>query len=257
MTETEDFLKTKKTDFYSIDPRLVKVVEGFNTRIDYGDIDELMFSIIENGVRVPLRGYKEGDFYFLTDGHRRLKAVEMAMEGGYDIARIPFITEKKKPIDQRIFDVLLLNDGKQLTSLELGETYKRLILHGYNFTEIAKKIGKTVKHVSDMVSVASSSKDITDAIKDGFISATLVAEVKSKVKDVDKAEQIIKDATAGTDGQKVKVTRKTIEKSLPTILTVTYTNEQVVELLKEQIKACSEKVPENWKNAVLMTEIII
>ena len=32
-----------------VDPKLITLKEGFNVRHDYGDIEELMKSIIENG----------------------------------------------------------------------------------------------------------------------------------------------------------------------------------------------------------------
>ncbi len=251
-----EVLKTTKTDFYNVDPRLIKVVEGFNTRIDYGDLDELKLSIVENGVRVPLRGFKDGEFFYLNDGHRRLKAVQLAISEGHDIARVPFISEKKKSIEQRIFDILLFNDGKQLTPLELGETYHRLVACGYSFTEISVKIGKTVKHVSDMVTVADSSKDVKDMIKDGFVSASLVAEVKGKIKDTDKAEAIIKTAVNKPNGAKSKITKKDIKNELPLDKNETFTLDQVRELLKSQIEACASGLPSSFQDEVLQTPLV-
>jgi len=271
--------KTKRSDLLFIDPRLIKLQEGFNTRTDFGDLEELSLSIIENGVLNPLRGHKDGDNYILTDGERRYRAVFMALNKGIDIARVPFISEKKKSLEERIFDILLFNDGKTLTPLELGETYKRLVSYGYNYTEIAKKIGKTVKHVSDMVTVAGSGKEIKDLMKEGNVSATLVAEVKAKVKDNDEAEEIIKTVselkkeTSGGDKKKEKVTKKDVEDLLPEkpqkeeVKTETeegeveqqqnFTREEVLELLKKQIKACASDLPMNFKLKVTQTKLVI
>jgi len=208
-----------------------------------------------------------------------LNAVMMAITEGADIARVPFISEKKKSMDQRIFDIILFNDGKQLTPLELGETYKRLIDFGYNINEIAKKIGKSVNHVSDMTAVAGSSKGVKDIIKEGLMSATLVAEIKSKVKDVDKAEKIITDAAINVDGTKNKVTKKNLIESVPelkkpevakvevvlpepvkeetTLLIPVYTASEVRELLMAQVNACAESLPEEYKDIVYETKLVL
>lgn len=263
--------KTKRSDVLFIDPRIIKVEEGFNTRIDYGDIGELKSSIVENGVRVPMRGYKDGDTYVLTDGHRRFKAVNMALDEGIDIARVPFISENKKSLEERIFDILLFNDGKTLTSLELGETYKRLLNYGYNLTEIAKKIGKTVKHVSDMVKVACSTKELKKLVNDGVISATLVAEVKGKVKNDEEAEEILKTVSdikkeeSNGDKKKQKVTRKDVQDLIPekekSEVNIenqeTFTKDEVIEFLKQQRKACASGQPLNIKLKILKTDLVL
>lgn len=261
--------KTKRSDVLFIDPKIVKIEKGFNTRIDYGDIDELKSSIIENGVRVPLRGYKDGDVYVVTDGHRRFKAVNMALEEGIDIVRIPFISEKKKSLEERIFDILLFNDGKTLTPLELGETYKKLLNYGYNLTEISKKIGKTIKHVSDMVKVACSTKELKKLINDGLVSASLVAEVKSKVKNDEESEEIIKTISSikkedsKGDKKKEKITKKDFEGFLPekekkeVKNQETYTKEQVIELLNQQRKVCAQQVSLNMRIKILKTNLVL
>jgi ParB/RepB/Spo0J family partition protein len=250
--------QTQRKDLLLIDPDLIKIESGFNTRLDYGDIEELKNSIIENGVRVPLRGYKEGDIYIITDGHRRLVATMKARKEGFNIARVPFLSEKKRTLEERILDIILSNDGKSLTPLELGETYKKLIQFGFNCTEISKKIGKTIKHVSDMISVAESSKELKEIIKDDGISATLVAEIKSKIKDDEKAEEIIKTVHSikketGTG----KVTKKDIEDLLPEQKKSVFTLEEVKDLLKKQIELCSKGLNKENKEKVLSTKLII
>lgn len=261
--------KTKRSDVLFIDPKIIKIEEGFNTRIDYGDINELKTSIVENGVRVPLRGYKDGDVYVVTDGHRRFKAVNMILEEGINIARIPFISEKKKSLEERVFDILLFNDGKTLTPLELGETYKKLLSYGYNLTEIAKKIGKTIKHVSDMVKVACSTKELKKLINDGLVSASLVAEVKSKVRDDEESEEIIKTISnikkedSKGDKKKEKITKKDFEGFLPekekkeVKNQETYTKEQVIELLNKQRKVCAQQVTLSMRIKILKTNLVL
>jgi len=268
--------KSQKKDIRLIDPRLLKVEPDFNTRFDYGDLNELKNSIIENGVRIPLRGYKQGEYFIVVDGHRRHAAIVAAINEGVEIARVPFISEKKRSLEERIFDVLLSNDGKQLTALELGETYRRLINCGFNYSEIAKKIGKGATHVTDMVRVAESSKELKDMIKGRKVSATLVKDVKNTVKDDEKAEQIIKDKVKEKEkeakkGEEVKVTKKDlknvigkqpdnskvnpvidideVEEKKKNIAKVIkeYSKQEVIVLLNKQVEVCREALPEAFR----------
>ena len=187
-----------------------------------------------------------------------------------------------------ITDIILSNNGKDLTPLELGETYSRLMNFGYNYSEIAKKIGKTVKHVSDMVRVSESSKELKDKIKSGDVSATLVSELKNLLKDDDLAEKIIRDKSEEkkkkseetgkeTDKrvtkrdirdiiQKQKDNTKNTEKhkdidDIPenkdTKSDILYTEEKVKGLLQNQIDACKEVLPEDVKNLLDGVDLVI
>jgi ParB/RepB/Spo0J family partition protein len=256
---------TKRSDIFYIDPKLIKAESGFNTRIDYGDMDELVSSIIENGVRVPLRGYKEGDNYILVDGHRRFRAVTLALQNGIDIARVPFISEKKKSKEDRIFDILLLNDGKPLSPLELGETYLKLKKYGYSIAEISRKIGKSAKQITSMIGVAESSKEVKKVIQEGNISASLVAEIKKKVKDEDKVSEIVSTVSSikkeSGDKKGHKITKKDIDDLVHSKEEIkenkVYKHKEVIDLLKKQIDKCCENLPDELKETVMKTEIVL
>lgn len=260
--------KTQKTDLLWIDPRLIRVVEDFNTRIDYHDMDGLEQSIIANGVKKPLQGYKEGDFYFLIDGARRHKAVMSAIAKGCEIARVPFMSGKKTTIEERTLAIILSNDGEPLTPLELGITYQRLLSFGMTQSEIARRTGKTQAHISSMIMVAGSGSEVKTMISNGDVSATLVAEVKNKIKDVDQAEEIIKKAvqkkknadttqkSTDTTQKSTKVTKKDLIEFFPP--QETYTAAEVHLLLKQQIRACSDMVPIlTLKERILQTKVLM
>ena len=46
--------KTTKTDIYKIDPRNIVVTKNFNSRCNFGDLDELARQIKEQGVLNPI-----------------------------------------------------------------------------------------------------------------------------------------------------------------------------------------------------------
>jgi hypothetical protein len=206
-----------------------------------------------------------------------------AIQEGNDIARIPFISEDKKSMEERLFEILLSNDGKPLTSLELGETYKRLKNFGYNASEIAKKVGKSSTHVLSMIEVADSNKGVKDAIGDGYISATMVAEIKKSFDDKQEADDTI---TTIVDIKKEEGSGKVIRKDLRGIIkekkklepkeeeeedikistrninrnyseTKIYTEVEVAELLKKQVSECAKQINSYFRSKILNTPLVI
>lgn len=216
-----NLLATKRSDILHIDPRIIQVEDGFNVRVDYGDIQALSISIAENGVRVPLRGYKKGDGYVITDGHRRYKAIMLLVEQGTEI-RVPMLTEKNPSVEQRIIDMYICNDGKKLTPLEEAEIVKRLHTLGLTSKEIATKLGCTEAHVCNMRAIADLPTKLKNRIKGNEISSTLVLTVMrgNKQLTVDeittKVEQIL-DKAKGTGK---KVTKKDIDTEMQKINSV-------------------------------------
>lgn len=195
---TVEINKEKRGDLLFVDPRAIIADESFNRREDYGDIDELALSIVEHGVKVPLRGRRgENNTFSLTDGFRRMRAVLVAIERGAEIARVPFILEPKGYKDSdRLVDMFTLNNGKQLTAIEQGRLFADLE-RKFNFTrkEIAKKTGKFESYISNMIALVDSASDgVKELINQGKISATTVAQIVVKEKDTEKVDEIVANA---------------------------------------------------------------
>ena len=207
-----NFLVTKRSDVLHVDPRTIIAEDGFNVRVDYGDIVALSESIAENGVRVPLRGYKKGDTYVLIDGHRRLQAVMLLVEQGTEI-RVPLLTEKNPSMEQRVIDMYICNDGKKLTPLEEADIVTRLQNLGLTSKEVATKLGCTEAHICNMRAIADLPTKLKNRIKGNEISSTLVLSVVRQNKELTidqitaKVEQILDKAKA--TGK--KVTKKDID----------------------------------------------
>jgi len=68
METVVEIVKTKRSDVSYIDPKIIMIVADFNTRMDYGDLNELKNSIVENGVRIPLLVTKRVTSIFLLTG---------------------------------------------------------------------------------------------------------------------------------------------------------------------------------------------
>ena len=222
MEATMNINKEKKTDLLKIDPRAIDVQEGFNARTDYGDIESLRDSIIENGVEVPMKVYRNPDEkgrYILVDGHRRHRATMMAIEGGADIAYVPArLAERNSNQESRLFDMIITNDGKPLSTYEQGVVYSRLLAYGYNQSEIAKKVGKSAALVGNAIRLATAPKVIQDYITQDMISSSLASQIlRDTPNEVDQIRAIraaVKTAEAKADGdttKKVRVTAKDIQ----------------------------------------------
>jgi ParB/RepB/Spo0J family partition protein len=213
----QEFYKEQRKDLLMVDPRLIVTNENDNIREDYGNIEELSESIIENGVKVALRGYRDGENFIVTDGFRRSRAIKIALEKGIEIARVPFLLEPKGYTkEQRILDMFIMNDGKRLTPLEEGKLFLKLE-NDYGFTrkEIAKKTGRTEGHISQMIQLQDAPQEAKEAIKDGKISASTVRKVVANTKNQEEAKEAVSKAIekAQSEGKK-KATESDVDNSL-------------------------------------------
>jgi ParB/RepB/Spo0J family partition protein len=183
----------------------VRHEDGFNVRYDYGDLNSLMHSIVENGVKVPLRGYLHEDgMYVVIDGHRRLRALNKALEEGVPDLKVPFLlVDKEYSDEEKILDMLVTNDGKPLELLEQAEVCSRLKKHGWSNKQIADKWGKSVVHVENMLSLDACSDQTKKHIKQGKISPSLVVDM-SRGKSKSETEKAVSDAVKSANGGKVK-----------------------------------------------------
>lgn len=187
------------------------ITEGFNPRIDYGDITELADSIKENGVIQPLRGHKQSDGkYHITDGHRRYKALEMLFKLGFE-PRIPLISDRSDSEEQRLINTIICNTGLRLNPVEEADVVQRLMAYHYKPKEIAKKLGFDIRYVNNLVLLASAPKKLKDMVAENVVSATQTLAVMRKEKDFDTAVQVIEAAvniknskTPSVNSQKAK-----------------------------------------------------
>ena len=188
--EETDVLKTKRVDMFMVDPQNIIIEDGFNVRTDYGDIEGLMRSIVENGLLEPITVSKvrNEDKYILTDGHRRMKAIMLGIERGEKIPYVKAITSSSNPEDRLFAMVITGVDKKPLNNLEEGEAYKRLIAFEYSVKDIAHRIGKSNQHVYNMLKLADLPKAVKNHIVKGSISGGLVLTI---LKDAKTPEDII------------------------------------------------------------------
>lgn len=182
-------VNTKRGDLYSIDHRNIEVEEGFNSRIDYGDLDELAESIIANGQLDPCIVFKKRgeETYVLTEGHRRFAAIKIANGKGHNILVKAILGSNN--IEDRLLAQVITGTGKKpLNPVEEADVYKRLVNYGYEAKDIQEKTRKSLGHIYNMLRLADAPMKVKKAITSGEISATTVMGI---IRTEGNAEQVI------------------------------------------------------------------
>lgn len=185
--------KTTKTDIYKIDPRAIVVKEDFNSRQDYGDLEELAKQIEENGILnpitvIPFNDEDGEDRYRLVDGERRYRATMLLIGRGVNIERVPAMFQSKLSTEKELLvQQLVRNEGKRFNEMEMAIAFKKCLDAGMTKDEIAEKVagGKRSK-VDYCLANLKHDPRIQDAIAKGKITGVLVRQIYSAHKAADK-----------------------------------------------------------------------
>ena len=184
------------------------LLEGFNSRDDYGDIEELARSIEEHGVRDPLRGYRNGEQCIVTDGHRRTKAIHLLLSRGVEILRVPFIIEDRKATESDyLLTQLLSNSGKPFSPLEESKVIAKLQTYGWAPAEIATKTGFELSKVERLLLLDSAPETMKVQIRSGKLSQSAVLEAVRGTETNAEATEVLAAAQelAISEGASIKV----------------------------------------------------
>jgi ParB/RepB/Spo0J family partition protein len=159
------------------------VDEKLNPRQDYGEVEELMNSIIENGLRNPLKVFRKEGKLHLREGFRRMRAVNLAIKSGQKIERVPvLIDERLLTTEERTLEFLINNDGKPFTMIEQADVIGQLIKLGWKTTEVVKRTGKARGYIENLILLTRLPKKIENYIREQKISAHAVIQILREVK---------------------------------------------------------------------------
>lgn len=225
LTANVEVNETKRSDLFRVDPRNIKIEEGFNIRnIDTNSdgIKHLKLSIKENGLQRPLvlknnpNAEVDGKEYLVVDGHRRMTAVLSLLEDGEPIEYVKAEISKRMNDEQALISMFTLNDGEPLNPIEKAEGVRRLIeVYGYDAKEVAVKIAENQSTVSNLLKLASMPKAVKKKIASNIISASFAIELARKSKnDEEFAKQVeeltkgVEEATKESGKKRAKVTAK-------------------------------------------------
>ncbi len=193
----------QQKNYVMMSPGALVVDEKRNLREDYGNIEELMNSIVQNGMRNPVKAFtdKDGKVY-LREGFRRMRAVSLALKAGHKIERIPVILDERKlSEEERTLEFLINNDGKPFTMLEQSEVIRQLLNFGLKITEVIARTGKARGYIDNLILLANAPAKIREYIRSGKISAHAVVQIMQAIKGdeaklIEEVEAAIKAAKA-------------------------------------------------------------
>ena len=189
----------------------------FNVRQEFGDLDLLKNQIIAaKGLRLPLLGHWRDGKFHVTDGERRLRAIDLAVKEGHKElgSGIPIKPEPKDYTDeQRTLDLLFCAGGKPLEMIEQAEAFRRLRDEfKLPVKAIAEKAGVTQQAVYDCFALIDAPAPVQQAVKDGKVSATLAATVaKESSTPAEAVEKIEKGIQTAKAEGKTKATARHIQ----------------------------------------------
>jgi ParB family transcriptional regulator, chromosome partitioning protein len=164
----------------------VKILPGFNPRLpnperpneEDEEIALLADSFVENGfyADMPLAGLavREGGrvVIYITNGHRRMKAIAIANSRGACIETI-FVVLKPEETNMDDINVAFVRsaDGKRLKPLEIAIIVKRLSVSGNADAVIGKRLGITPEYVDDLKFLCGAPSKIFYMVQCNQISA--------------------------------------------------------------------------------------
>ncbi len=138
-------------------------------RVEFGELEELVSSIMEKGVLEPLlvRPSEVGGRFMIISGERRFKAAGLA---GLD--EVPCI--EMDVDDQGVAEIALIENlqRKDLTAFEEADGLQLLAdRFGYTHEEIARKIGKARSSVTESLSLAQIPQVIREICQHASITS--------------------------------------------------------------------------------------
>lgn len=152
---------------------------------DENALNELAMSIKEHGVFQPIIVKKSIKGYEIIAGERRFRASKIA-----GMKTIPAIV--KEFTDNEMMQIALLENlqRENLTAIEESKAYKGIIdAMGITQDELAKKVGKSRSHITNMLGLLKLPVNVQDMILYGKISMGH-ARVLSKLEDQKQIEEL-------------------------------------------------------------------
>ena len=196
---------------------------------DEDALKELSESIKEHGVFQPIIAKKSIKGYEIIAGERRVKASIMA-----GLEKIPAIIRNFS--DQDMMEIALLENlqRENLNALEEAMAYKKL-LDELSLTQdaLAKRLGKSRSHITNMLGILSLPEEVKDKIVEGKISMGH-ARVLSKIEDVEEikslANKIVKEGLSVREIESiVQDDNKYVKKNMQTRTRTTNSEYKIVE----------------------------
>lgn len=204
----------KRGDSIRVNINAIKVIDGFNVRIDDDELREHVASIAgaltANLPIPPIEVWvnpETGDIE-LVDGHCRFHAYQQYAEITSDFDGYISAVKFDGTPGQRRMRIASSNKQLKLKPVELGRLYiDARDIDGLSRQEIAAEAGMSLAHVDQMVLLASAKPEVLAAVDSGSISATEAVKLTREHGD-GAVEELERRQEAAAELGKGKVTAK-------------------------------------------------
>lgn len=195
-------LTSGRSEFFKLDPRIIRPEPGWNERTTFLGIPALALSMLENGQTdaITVRRDPEGHILIVTGERRWRAAIHIITH--HDPAWL--ISAKSEPphttLRNRLFRLLEENSGHEFGLLEKARIYQRLIAADDSLTEaeIARRAQTSRQSVNQALTIIRfASPALLDLITTKKISATAAGEIIRQHKQDHAAQDSL--ATAALD----------------------------------------------------------
>ena len=186
----------KKINISNIKPNKNQPRKKFNTL----ELKELSNSIKSQGLIQPILVRSLGeDSYEIIAGERRWRASQLA--GAHEIDCIV-----KHFDEQDVFETALIENiqREDLNIIEEAEAYKKLIsLKNIKHEDIAKKIGKSSSHISNLIRILDLDKEIQNMVIEGQLTMGHARALIGVPDAINRAREIIEKKLSVRDVEKI------------------------------------------------------
>jgi ParB family chromosome partitioning protein len=226
---------------------------------DQEALNELADSIREHGVIQPIIVKKGIKGYEIIAGERRVKASLIA-----GLEEIPAIIRDFN--DQEMMEIALLENlqRENLNAIEEANAYKKL-QENLNVTqeELAKRLGKSRSHITNMLGILSLPMSIQKMIEDKDLSmahARILSKLENKEQQESLANRVVKEGISVhelenlTSSQKEFVRKHKVTKK--TSSEYKYLEEGLSEKLGTKVKVKSNKIEISFVNVNDLNRIL-
>ena len=136
---------------------------------------------------------------YTTDGHCRLRGLDLAVSEGAEIDLVPMVVSTKaKTIEDITVGLVRSASGKPLEALEKAAVCKRLSNFGWDERRIAERLGMTATYVHELLTLIGAPAAVREMVAADKISATAALQAMATHGDkvVEKIAQGLEKAQA-------------------------------------------------------------
>lgn len=225
---------------------------------DEEKLEELSSSIKEHGVFQPIIIKKSIKGYEIIAGERRAKASKKA-----GLETIPAII--RDFTDEEMMEIALLENlqRENLNSIEEAGAYKKLLENlGITQEELAKKLGKSRSHITNMIGLLSLPLEVKDMIVDNKISmshARVLSKIEEKDKVLELAYKIIDENLNVRELEEISKNKEIVKRHKNEKRKTNdyqYIEEQLCEKLGTKVKVKNNKIEISFNNTNDLNRIL-